>query len=57
MRLYKKGESVNFIEGGAESGSSHTGRLAGIGPGGELLIEGNTEISSFITGELKAAYS
>jgi len=55
--LYKKGESVNFIEGGAESGSSHTGRLAGIGPGGELLIEGNTEISSFITGELKAAYS
>jgi len=56
LRLYKKGESVTFIEGGAESGNSHTGRLIGIGLGGELLIEENGEISSFITGELKAIY-
>ena len=53
-RLYKKGEQVNFVEGAADSGKMVNGILAGIGPGGELLIvpDGETQIRSFITGEL-----
>jgi BirA family biotin operon repressor/biotin-[acetyl-CoA-carboxylase] ligase len=55
-RLYKKGESVIFIDGIAGSGRRVTGCLAGIGNTGELLIvpQGETQVRSFITGELCA---
>ena len=53
QRLYKKGEQVVFIEGAADSGKTVKGCLAGIGDGGELLIDaGNNKLYSFITGEL-----
>ena len=53
-RLYKKGETVTFIEG-AEQGLPITGTLSGIGAGGELLLipEGEKEERAFITGELR----
>jgi len=54
--LYKTGEKVNFIEGAAESGKVFTGRLTGIGPNGELLMEGANGARSFITGELQDIY-
>jgi len=55
QRLYKKGEQVVFVEGEAGSGREVSGRLAGIGEGGELLIlaEGEERPRSFVTGELK----
>jgi len=55
QRLYKKGEQVIFIDGAADTGKTVKGRLAGIGEGGELLVEpdGKTAVRSFITGELK----
>lgn len=56
QRLYKKGEAVSFMEGAAESGNLFKGRLAGIGPGGELLIEGEGGVKAFITGELLSIY-
>jgi len=56
QRLYKKGENVSFMEGAAESGNLFKGRLAGIGQGGELLIEGTNETRAFITGELLSVY-
>jgi BirA family biotin operon repressor/biotin-[acetyl-CoA-carboxylase] ligase len=54
-RLYKKGEQVRFAEGAAGSEKITEGRLAGLGPGGELLIVPNGEsvTRSFITGELR----
>jgi BirA family biotin operon repressor/biotin-[acetyl-CoA-carboxylase] ligase len=54
-RLYRKGEQVCFINGAADSGKEITGRLTGIGDGGELLIipDGKTEARAFVTGELK----
>ncbi|MDR0456731.1 MAG: biotin--[acetyl-CoA-carboxylase] ligase [Treponema sp.] len=55
-QLYKKGEQVSFIEGAADSGKIVSGILAGIGPGGELLIapsgEPAAELRSFTAGEL-----
>lgn len=53
-RLYKKDESVLFIEGAADSGREVRGRLAGIGEGGELLIlpDGDGDVLSFVSGEL-----
>jgi len=53
-RLYKKGEQVSFAEGAADSGNIVNGILAGIGPGGELLItpSGGGEPLSFTAGEL-----
>jgi BirA family biotin operon repressor/biotin-[acetyl-CoA-carboxylase] ligase len=53
-RLYQKGEAVRFAEGAAGSDRVVEGRLAGIGPGGELLIvpRGESEARSFVTGEL-----
>jgi BirA family biotin operon repressor/biotin-[acetyl-CoA-carboxylase] ligase len=53
-RLYKKGEQVRFAGGAAGSGRIVEGRLAGIGPGGELLItsRNETEARPYITGEL-----
>jgi BirA family biotin operon repressor/biotin-[acetyl-CoA-carboxylase] ligase len=53
-RLYRRGETVRFINGEAGSGLVVEGVLEGIGPGGELLIrtrEG-AEPEAFITGEL-----
>ncbi|WP_461247902.1 biotin--[acetyl-CoA-carboxylase] ligase [Treponema sp. R6D11] len=54
QKLYKKGEQVLFVEGAADSGKKISGRLWGIGDGGELLIipDGETQASPFITGEL-----
>jgi hypothetical protein len=54
-RLYRRGEEVTFIDGAAGSENAVGGRLAGIGPAGELLIvpRGETEARSFITGELR----
>ncbi|GHV05455.1 hypothetical protein FACS189485_12450 [Spirochaetia bacterium] len=54
-RLYRKGEQVCFVDGAADSGREVTGRLAGIGEGGELLIvpEGETAAQAFVTGELR----
>jgi len=53
-RLYKKGETVAFAEGAADSDSIVSGRLSGIGPGGELLIipNGEDRERSFVNGEL-----
>jgi len=55
QRLYKKGEEVSFIEGGADSKIEIKGRLTGINENGELLItpEGEQEPKKFITGELR----
>jgi BirA family biotin operon repressor/biotin-[acetyl-CoA-carboxylase] ligase len=53
--LYKKGESVVFTEGAADSCKTINGILTGIGDSGELLIlpHGETQIRSFFSGELK----
>ncbi|GHU16267.1 hypothetical protein FACS1894163_05300 [Spirochaetia bacterium] len=55
-RLYRKGEQVCFVDGAADSGREVTGRLAGIGDGGELLIvpDGETAARAFVTGELNS---
>ena len=55
QRLYKKGETVRFVEGPAGSAKAVEGRLAGVGGGGELLIIPLGEICPrrFITGELQ----
>ena len=54
-RLYKKGETVTFAEGAADSGKLITGTLSGIGPGGELLIipKGEKKEKAFVNGELR----
>jgi BirA family biotin operon repressor/biotin-[acetyl-CoA-carboxylase] ligase len=54
-RLYKKGETVRFAEGSADSEKITSGILKGIGPEGELLIgiEGENKERAFITGELQ----
>jgi len=54
-RLYKKGETVTFAEGAADSEKLVEGVLSGLGPGGELLIipKGEDKARSFITGELR----
>jgi len=54
-RLYKKGETVTFAEGAADSEDLVEGVLSGLGPGGELLIipGGEGKERSFITGELR----
>jgi BirA family transcriptional regulator, biotin operon repressor / biotin---[acetyl-CoA-carboxylase] ligase len=54
-RLYKKGETVTFAEGAADSENMVEGILSGLGPGGELLIipRGEEKERSFITGELR----
>jgi BirA family biotin operon repressor/biotin-[acetyl-CoA-carboxylase] ligase len=53
-RLFKNGEQVDFIDGAADSGKAVKGRLAGIGPTGELLLlpDGETQPRSFFAGEL-----
>jgi biotin-(acetyl-CoA carboxylase) ligase len=50
--LYKRGETVSFVPGQADSSEKVEGILQGIGPNGELLIKTETEIKSFVTGEL-----
>jgi BirA family biotin operon repressor/biotin-[acetyl-CoA-carboxylase] ligase len=54
-RLYKKGETVTFAEGAADSEDLVEGILSGLGPDGELLIipKGEEKERSFITGELR----
>jgi BirA family biotin operon repressor/biotin-[acetyl-CoA-carboxylase] ligase len=53
-RLYKKGETVCFVDGKADSDRVVEGRLEGIGPGGELLIAPpGGPARAFITGELR----
>jgi len=54
-RLYKKGETVTFAEGAADSKKLVEGTLSGLGPGGELLIipKGEEKERSFINGELR----
>jgi len=54
-RLYKKGETVTFAEGAADSENLVEGTLSGIGQDGELLIipKGEEKERSFITGELR----
>jgi len=54
-RLYKKGETVVFAEGAADSSRLISGVLSGIGRGGELLIipEGEEKERSFTVGELR----
>ena len=55
QRLYKKGETVRFAPGVADSCLLVEGTLCGLGPGGELLIIPNGEKTerAFITGELQ----
>jgi len=59
QRLYKKNESVIFVEGPADSENKIKGRLTGIGESGELLIipDGEKEERSFFTGELFIDYN
>ena len=54
-RLYKKGETVTFAEGSAESPMIITGTISGIGPEGELIIvpEGEEKERGFVNGELR----
>jgi len=54
-RLYKKGETVTFAEGAADSENLVEGVLSGLGLGGELFIvpKGEEKARSFITGELR----
>ena len=51
----RKGEAVTFVEGTADLGIEVKGCFAGIGNAGEILIvpEGETQIRSFVTGELR----
>jgi len=53
-RLFKKGERVRFLSGGADSATPVTGLLQGAGPGGELLIvpDGESRAAAFVSGEL-----
>ena len=55
QRLYKKGETVTFALGTADSGCLVEGVLSGIDGGGELLIIPNGEKAerAFVTGELR----
>jgi BirA family biotin operon repressor/biotin-[acetyl-CoA-carboxylase] ligase len=55
-RLYKNDEQVCFAAGAAGSDRIVEGRLAGIGPGGELLIvpRGECGPEAFVTGELRS---
>jgi BirA family biotin operon repressor/biotin-[acetyl-CoA-carboxylase] ligase len=52
-RLYLKGQQVRFIAGAADSGRIVEGLLCGIGPGGELFIQGQDGMEAFVTGELE----
>jgi BirA family biotin operon repressor/biotin-[acetyl-CoA-carboxylase] ligase len=54
-RLYRRGETVTFLPGAADSGTLLLGTLSGIGPGGELLIipEGEEKERAFASGELR----
>jgi len=53
-RLYMKGARTNFAEGPADSTRVFVGTIAGIGPGGELLIvrDGETDVRAFVSGEV-----
>ena len=55
QRLYKRGETVSFAIGAADSNRLVEGTLSGLGPGGELLIipRGEKAEKAFVTGELR----
>jgi len=55
QRLFMLNEKIIFIDGAVDSGKEIKGQLIGIGDNGELLIlpEGDSEIKSFVTGEVK----
>ena len=55
QRLYKRGETVIFAMGPADSDCLVEGMLSGLGPGGELLIipVGEYAERAFVTGELR----
>ena len=54
-KLYKRGDCVEFIEGGADSRNVVRGILSGIGDDGELIIKPENQNTSvkYITGELR----
>jgi BirA family biotin operon repressor/biotin-[acetyl-CoA-carboxylase] ligase len=54
-RLYRRGETVSFAEGAADSERIVEGRLEGIGSEGELLIkaDGEDEARAYFNGELR----
>jgi BirA family biotin operon repressor/biotin-[acetyl-CoA-carboxylase] ligase len=52
-RLYLKGQWIRFIAGTADSGMVAEGVICGIGPGGELRIQGQNGTEAFVTGELE----
>jgi BirA family transcriptional regulator, biotin operon repressor / biotin---[acetyl-CoA-carboxylase] ligase len=52
-RLYRRGQPLRFLEGRPEDGHVVEGVLAGLGKGGELLIEvAGAEIRGFASGEI-----
>ena len=53
-RLYKRGETVSFLPGAADSGNAIEGTLSGLGPEGELLIipVGEEKERAYTSGEL-----
>jgi hypothetical protein len=51
-RLYLKGKPVRFLAGAAGSGEAVRGILAGVGSGGELLLESGGASRAFFAGEL-----
>jgi BirA family biotin operon repressor/biotin-[acetyl-CoA-carboxylase] ligase len=55
QRLFMKDRQVVFIAGGTDSPARVEGRLLGIGPAGEILIEprGEDKARPFVTGELR----
>jgi len=55
QRLYKRGETVTFVPGTADSTHLVEGTLSGLGPQGELLIvpRGEETEQTFVTGELR----
>jgi BirA family biotin operon repressor/biotin-[acetyl-CoA-carboxylase] ligase len=53
QRLYKKGEYVKFVKGGADSGLTTGGTLEGIDPDGALVLRTENGRERFVTGELK----
>lgn len=52
-RLHRLGETVEFEEGAADSGALVRGRIAGLGEGGELVLEAGGALRHFSVGELR----
>jgi BirA family biotin operon repressor/biotin-[acetyl-CoA-carboxylase] ligase len=52
-RLYLRGSRARFIAGPADAGRAVEGLLYGVGVGGELLLQTEQGIESFVAGELE----